>query len=111
MLLAGLTVIACLAKMDISQLPWHFDIAFVGMIFMYIGFLVKKNEIMNRMNIIHKITLVGVGGASCFVIFLMSAFCKLSGWKLMSYIGRNSMFYMGFNLLGKCLSECCGEKD
>lgn len=33
------------------------------------------------------------------MIFLMSAFCKLSGWKLMNYIGRNSMFYMGFNLL------------
>ena len=45
------------------------------------------------------------GGSSCFVIFLMSAFCKLSGWKLMSYIGRNSMFYMGFNLLvNACLN-------
>ena len=44
-------------------------------------------------------------GASCFVIFLMSVFCKLSGWKLMSYIGRNSMFYMGFNLLvNACLN-------
>ena len=129
-LLAGLTVIACLAKMDITQLPWHFDIAFVGMIFMYIGFLVKKSDILNRMNIIHKIALAGVGGilmlqnshvdmlsrnfgspllffggASCFVIFLMSVFCKLSGWKLMSYIGRNSMFYMGFNLLvNACLN-------
>ena len=110
--LAGLTVIACLAKMDITQLPWHFDIAFVGMIFMYIGFLVKKSDILNRMNIIHKIALAGVGGvlilqniridmlsrsfgnpllffggASCLVIFLMAAFCKLNGWKLMSYIG------------------------
>ena len=48
--------------MDITQLPWHFDIAFVGMIFMYIGFLVKKNEILNRMNIIHKIAFARSGG-------------------------------------------------
>lgn len=64
----------------------------------------KREEWIDMLRVFGNLLLF-FGGSCFFVIFLMSTFCKSSEWKLMSYMGRNSIFYMGFNLLvNACLN-------
>lgn len=130
-LIIGVFIILFLVNLNITQLPWHFDIAFIGMIFMYIGIFLRRLNITMVVKT-KKIMFVGMAGilsilfndradmvwrqfgnlflffigATCIVILLICLFTKLTdnsfGGRLISYIGRNSMYYMGFNLLINC---------
>lgn len=124
MLLTGIIAFAWLVNNDITQLPWHFDIAFLGMIFMYMGLILQRYAILEKIKIMHQLVILCCGGvlilqntrvdmlsrqfcnpllffigSTCLVIVCMSVFYKQKGVKLLSWIGRNSMFFMGFNLL------------
>ena len=123
-LLLGGGVISFLTLKNVTQLPWHFDIAFIAMIFMYVGYLLKQKRVLEKLHVLMAIVIGIWGGifiilnsrvdmvwrqfgnfvyffcgSICVVISLMFIVSKVEKGKFLSWIGKNSIFFMAFNLL------------
>lgn len=114
-----------LQDMDITQLPWHFDIAMVAMLIMYCGYAIRQFNLLQyikvysiaicfiigivsiylntKVDLVHRqygnLLLFAVGSmAVC--IALTALFKSFINKELcLAWIGRNSMWFMGANLM------------
>lgn len=114
-----------LSYLNVIQLPWHVDIALIGMTFMYIGICVRETGILNvlsnnlflqvglfgigvyciytnpridiNMNVVNNVVLMIVG-ASCISITLI-AFVKrfMAKSPMLEFMGKNTILFMAFN--------------
>lgn len=62
----GLIIIYVFSYYSIVQLPWHLDIAFIGMLFMCAGLLIKKYNIYKKMSSEIVFILLFIGG---YIVF------------------------------------------
>ena len=114
-----------LCKLRVPQLPWHIDIALLGVVFMYIGFKIKELKIMERIeyrlsfiiisnilgfyciftnptieinpNIINNVVLLYVGSISTTFSILLLCKYYVKRCAFLEYLGKNTIPIMGFN--------------
>lgn len=75
----------------IDQLPWHIDIALLGMIFMYVGYTLKNcnlNHVSNKMECIIQIIALFTVGYYCV---FRNGFCDINNRK----IGNFVLYFVG----------------
>lgn len=84
-----------LSKINFIKLPWNIDSAFLGTVFMYLGYLMKRFELHKRLK------WVGL------IIFPLGIFAVLSN--NINYVSMNSIIYGNFlfMLLGSMLLSVC----
>lgn len=111
--------------MDITQLPWHFDVAMIAMLIMYFGYTIREFDwiLPRRLSLIIVYVAIGIVAISLntrvdmvyrqygnYILFgigfiainiaLMAFFERyINREKYLAWIGRNSMWFMGGNLL------------
>ena len=130
----SLQIVACFFMMwmdyllytkNIIQLPWHIDVALLGTVFMYIGYIFKNTALLNKTdheilislcllitgtyciannnridinpNKVGNIVLMTVG-ATCISLNIL-IICKkyLNNFHSISFLGKNTIIIMAFN--------------
>lgn len=115
-----------LSYFDVMQLPWHIDTALIGVVFMYIGLLLKENGILDYFShenvsvllilavvgsyciftniriaintlVIGNIVLMYVGSVAISVFVMAAVKLYMSNNRVLAFYGKNTIMFMAFN--------------
>lgn len=119
-----LSIYMCVSRIILHTLPWHIETALIGAIFMYVGYLIKNNNLLHKnVNIWGIITITviafyaiysnnsvslgnnnignpilffcGAGLMSYTILWICANYIKCNHF--FSYFGNHTIFVMGFN--------------
>ena len=147
LIIAAGTVSGLLSFFEVFKLPWNLDSALMGVGFIYVGYMIKRLDVLEKMRKtsiawqVLLLLLLGtagmfsiyfnpdrasfnnnrygnvflmIGGAItiCFVVFYLCYRIPWKGWiaKYLSWLGKHTIFIMGFDLFCRSVARGILEK-